>query len=220
MSITAGISATKTGFELIKSVRELVKRPQVDAAEVSARLLELQDLMLDARNALSEAEDEKTRLEARIAELTRMADFGKDCELSARVRKAGWSESARRIFCRLDSEEEFVPLVMLTGTRGSAARKGLVEQLRIGDLVDVHPAPVGKRTAARPAGLPRQQFDDAVVPTVVVRFDDPVVIAVTEPQQSGLFDRGPQQMVELRIGLRHGNTPADQFAHLVPTYFC
>ena len=78
MNITAGISATKTGFELIKSVRELLRRPEVDAAEISARLLELQDLMLDARNALSEAEDEKTKLEARIAELTRMADFGKD----------------------------------------------------------------------------------------------------------------------------------------------
>jgi len=141
-------------------------------------------------------------------------------ELSARVRRAGWSESARRIFGWLDSEEEFVPLVMLTGTRGSAARKGLVEQLPIGDLVNVHPAPVGERTAARPAGLPRQRFDDAVVLTVVVRFDDPVFIAVTEPQQSGLFDCGTQQMVELRIGLRHGNTPADQFAHRVPTYFC
>ncbi|HWE53312.1 MAG TPA: hypothetical protein VG273_26200 [Bryobacteraceae bacterium] len=32
---------------------------------------------------------------------------------------------------------------------------------------------------------------DAVVLAVVVRFDDPVFVAVTEPQQSGLFDRGP-----------------------------
>lgn len=78
MSIATGISATKTGFELIRSVRELVKRPEVDAAEVSARLLELQELILDARNALNEAEDEKNKLESRIVELTRMADFGKD----------------------------------------------------------------------------------------------------------------------------------------------
>jgi hypothetical protein len=34
--------------------------------------------MLDARDALSEAQDEKAALEARIVELTRMADFGKD----------------------------------------------------------------------------------------------------------------------------------------------
>jgi hypothetical protein len=78
MTIAGGLSATKTGFDLIKSVRELVKRPDTDAAEISARLLELQDLMLDARTALSDARDEKTKLEARIAELSHMADFGKD----------------------------------------------------------------------------------------------------------------------------------------------
>jgi hypothetical protein len=82
MSFAAGISATKTGFDLIKSLRELVKRPKVDAAEVSARLLELQELMLDARNALSEAQDEKVALENRIAELTSMADIGKDFKSS------------------------------------------------------------------------------------------------------------------------------------------
>ncbi|MGA7238904.1 MAG: hypothetical protein WBY44_24695 [Bryobacteraceae bacterium] len=76
MSIAVGISATKTGFDLIKGVRDLVKGPDVNAAEVSARLLELQELMLDARSALNEAEDEKKHLEARIAELTRKADFG------------------------------------------------------------------------------------------------------------------------------------------------
>jgi hypothetical protein len=78
MSIAIGISATKAGFDLIKSVRELVKRPDIDAGEISARLLELQDLMLDARDALSEAQDEKARLEAKVTELMRMADFGKD----------------------------------------------------------------------------------------------------------------------------------------------
>ena len=78
MTIAGGLSATKTGFDLIKSVRELVKRPDIDASEVCARLLELQELMLDARTALSEAQEEKVKLEARIAEFTRMADFGKD----------------------------------------------------------------------------------------------------------------------------------------------
>jgi hypothetical protein len=77
MTIAGGLSATKTGTELINSVRELLKRPQVDPGEISARLLELQDLMLDARIALSEAQEEKTRLENQIAELSRMAEFGK-----------------------------------------------------------------------------------------------------------------------------------------------
>jgi len=78
LGIVEGIAATRTGFELIKSLRELVKRPETDASEVLARLLELQELMLDARNALNDAQDEKAKLESRITELARMADFGKD----------------------------------------------------------------------------------------------------------------------------------------------
>jgi hypothetical protein len=76
MSIAAGLSATKTGFDLIKSVRELLKRQEVDPAEISARLLELQELMLDARTALSDAEEENKTLRTRIEGLVRMADFG------------------------------------------------------------------------------------------------------------------------------------------------
>jgi hypothetical protein len=55
-----------------------LKRPDHDPGEISARLLELQDLMLDAKTSLIEAQEEHTRLQARIADLTRMADFGKD----------------------------------------------------------------------------------------------------------------------------------------------
>ena|ERR1039458_9668448 len=76
MSIATGLSATKTGFDLIKSVREIVKHQGVDPGEVSARLLELQELMLDARTALTEAQEERSKLELRITELTRMADVG------------------------------------------------------------------------------------------------------------------------------------------------
>jgi hypothetical protein len=78
MSIAAGLSATKTGFELIKGIRDLLKGQKVDAGEISARMLELQELMLDARTALTEAQDENVKLEARNADLTRMALFGKD----------------------------------------------------------------------------------------------------------------------------------------------
>jgi hypothetical protein len=78
MTIAVGLSAVKTGFDLIKSVREIVKRQDFDPGEVSARLLELQDLMLDARTALTDAADEKVKLEVQIGDLTRMADFGSE----------------------------------------------------------------------------------------------------------------------------------------------
>ena len=112
MTIATGLSATKTGFDLIKSVRELVKRPDIDAAEISARLLELQELMLDARNALSEAHDEKGKLEARIAELSRMADFGKDFVAAEGVY---WREDAP--YCPICWDVERKP-VRLSGPLG------------------------------------------------------------------------------------------------------
>jgi len=49
---------------------------------------------------------------------------------------------------RFDSEEEFVPLVMFAGRRGAAAGEGLVEQLCTGDMIDLHPPPIGERTVA------------------------------------------------------------------------
>ena len=78
MDIESGLSATKIGFELLKGVRELLKRDQVDAHEISNRLMELQELLLTSRDARNDARDQKLKLEARIAELSRMADFGKD----------------------------------------------------------------------------------------------------------------------------------------------
>jgi hypothetical protein len=78
MTIAGGLSATKTGFDLIRSIREILKRQEVEPAEISARLLELQELMLDARTALADAQEENSKLQARIDELSRMADFGKD----------------------------------------------------------------------------------------------------------------------------------------------
>jgi hypothetical protein len=77
-AVASGLSATKTGFELIKGVRELLKGPEVNTSEVLARLIELQDLMLNANVALVEIDEENRKLKATIAELTRMAEFGKD----------------------------------------------------------------------------------------------------------------------------------------------
>jgi hypothetical protein len=68
MSIATGISAVKTGFELVKGLVDILKRPDVDAHDVLARLVELQGLMLAAREALSGAQDEIERLKKQIAD--------------------------------------------------------------------------------------------------------------------------------------------------------
>jgi len=82
MSIAVGLSATKTDFALIKSARELLTRSEIDVAEVQARLLELQGLMLDARDALNEAAEQRQALESEVVELKRMAEIGKEFERS------------------------------------------------------------------------------------------------------------------------------------------
>ena len=50
-SVTTGLSATKTAFELIKGAVDLLGRMDVDPSEVQARLLELQGLTLEAQRA-------------------------------------------------------------------------------------------------------------------------------------------------------------------------
>ncbi len=77
-AIGAGLSAVKTSFDLIKSLRELLTKPDVIPAEVHARLLEIEGLLLDARSSLADAEDENRKLRGRIQELERCADFGND----------------------------------------------------------------------------------------------------------------------------------------------
>ena len=67
------------------------------------------------------------------------------CVLSAKVRNL-----VRRLLfvSRFDSEEQLVPFVMFARGGRATTGKGLVEQPCIGDMVGLHPAPVGERTAA------------------------------------------------------------------------
>jgi hypothetical protein len=65
--IEGALGAVKTGFELIKGVRELLKRDKVNPAEVSSKLVELQELFLEARGSLIEANDYIVKLEGELA---------------------------------------------------------------------------------------------------------------------------------------------------------
>jgi hypothetical protein len=65
-SILAGLDAVKTGFAIAKSVRELVKQPQLDANEVSSQLLLLQQVMLDTQAALNNAANEYQELKSQL----------------------------------------------------------------------------------------------------------------------------------------------------------
>ena len=78
MSIVTGLSAAKTGFDLIKGIVEHLKREDVNVQEVQARLIELQDLMLQARSGLFDALEENRKLQDRVDELARAGEIGKE----------------------------------------------------------------------------------------------------------------------------------------------
>jgi hypothetical protein len=81
MTVAAGLSATKAGFDLIKGVREIFKHPEPDLGEISARLLELQELMLQARDALAEAQEENRRLQRLLDDREEQKALGSDLEM-------------------------------------------------------------------------------------------------------------------------------------------
>jgi hypothetical protein len=96
MNFAAGLSATKTGFDLIKSARELLTRSDVNPAEVQSRLLELQALMLEAQRAIADAEEENRALRHEIALLTEQASIATSLEFAETTY---WRRDAER---RLD----------------------------------------------------------------------------------------------------------------------
>jgi hypothetical protein len=66
MSFTDGLSATKTGLNLIHEALALLRREDADPREVMARLTELQGLVLDTRRALGDCEDENRELRRQL----------------------------------------------------------------------------------------------------------------------------------------------------------
>ncbi len=62
MSFAQGLTATKAGIELTRHLLDYSKREDVDRLEIAARLLELQGLILETRQALSDGADENREL--------------------------------------------------------------------------------------------------------------------------------------------------------------
>jgi hypothetical protein len=65
--IEGALGAVKAGLDLIKDVRELLKKDKVNPTEVNSQLLELQELLLQARSSLVEASDYITKLEGDLS---------------------------------------------------------------------------------------------------------------------------------------------------------
>lgn len=78
VEIIAALSGVKTGLDLVKAAREMLKRDKVDAPAITAHLSDVQDALYQAREALGDAQEEIRNLTNNIAELKRAADFGSE----------------------------------------------------------------------------------------------------------------------------------------------
>jgi len=118
MSIAAGIAATKATLDLTKIISDLVKRPNIDAADVQAKLHEMLIHAVNAQTALGEAQQEITELRRQLddqeASRATQADLEMDPLCRYYVRK---SERERGLipYCPTcwRTERKLVPLTLL-----------------------------------------------------------------------------------------------------------
>jgi hypothetical protein len=103
---------------------------------------------------------------------------------------------AADIVRRLYPDEKSVPFMMLAGGSGTAAGKGLIQQIQVRDLGRLYPSPVRKPTAAGAANLKTQEFDDAIMDPVIVRLYNPVFAVVSEPNHALVLDGCPEQFID------------------------
>jgi len=77
IDIATAVKIAKDLFDFSKDLRGAYQRKEVKPDEVADRLLQIQEIALQLQQALSDARDENSKLQTRIADLSRMADFGK-----------------------------------------------------------------------------------------------------------------------------------------------
>ena len=91
MPIAEGITAAKLALDASRAALDLLRHPKVDGEQVRTKLIELQDLVHSAQQALGEADDENRMLKRQLADkhaleaLRADMDYQQDCFL----KKAG-----------------------------------------------------------------------------------------------------------------------------------
>ena len=66
MELGAALKAGKYGFDLVKGLRESLRRGEIDHLEISNRLMELQELLLEMQSAVSDSKDREQTLEQKV----------------------------------------------------------------------------------------------------------------------------------------------------------
>jgi hypothetical protein len=81
VDLVAGLAAIKNGFQIAKSITELVKQPELDRSDLCDRVLLLQHLMLESQEALNSAQEEDRRLKEQIVANDRTREIEQDLDI-------------------------------------------------------------------------------------------------------------------------------------------
>src|SRR3569833_58193 len=103
---------------------------------------------------------------------------------------------------------------MLARFRGTAAGKRLVEHLKIRNQMLLCPSPVGQRGAAGSAHQKSKQLDHTFVNSVIVRLHNALTLLVEEAEQPRLFDRRPDQRIDVVISHPRRTSLQLSFPHM------
>jgi hypothetical protein len=77
MSIASGIAAAKASLEVVKLLSDRLNRPDIDVADVRAKVHEMLIHMVNAQIALGEAQVEIGDLKRQLDDRERLKEFGK-----------------------------------------------------------------------------------------------------------------------------------------------
>jgi hypothetical protein len=91
--------------------------------------------------------------------------------------------------------------MMLPRSGRAAARKGPVQQLGVGNKLQLHPSPIRKRPAAGTTHLVSEKLDRTIVNPIIMRLDDARFVAVDKLNQPLLPDRSANEFINIRRGM-------------------
>ncbi len=125
MAIAEGLSAATAGFKLIQGALELLKREHVDPQDVAARLLELQGLLIQTRQALVDAQEDNRNLQATLTDDKRQQEIESDLNMEPDgqflVRQSERAQGKNIPYCPVcwGESHKLIALAPGNGTRGT-----------------------------------------------------------------------------------------------------
>src|SRR5260370_41563232 len=83
------------------------------------------------------------------------------------------------IFGRLYPDEDLIPSMMFSRSRGTPTGKGAVQQIEIRNRVHQRPSPVRERLTAHTSDLIAEKFDGTVMNAIIMRLNDSWLILIS-----------------------------------------